>query len=282
MNTIRTIHEVRDALAPHRREGRSIGFVPTMGYLHEGHASLMRRARERCDVVVASLFVNPTQFNDPADLAAYPRDEQHDAALAAACGVDILFAPSAAEMYPPEFATSVHVTRVTEQLEGIARGVAHFAGVATVVTKLFNIIQPSVAFFGQKDAQQALVIRRMARDLDMPVSIEVCPTVREPDGLAMSSRNVRLVAGARQQAVALSAALLHAERAVASGERDAETLLDLARDEMAAHGVQPEYLEIVSMDTLSAVDQLQGEALMAVAAYVGGVRLIDNIVLRPI
>jgi pantoate--beta-alanine ligase len=282
MNIVRSIEAARAALAPHRREGRTIGFVPTMGYFHEGHASLMRRARERCDVVVVSLFVNPTQFNDPADLTAYPRDEKRDAELAAATGVDILFAPSPNEMYPAGFATSVHVTRVTEQLEGVARGVAHFAGVATVVAKLFNIIQPTVAFFGQKDAQQALVIRRMTRDLDMPIMIEVCPTVREPDGLAMSSRNVRLDSAARQQALALSAALTHAERAVASGERDAEVLLDLARDEMTSRGVQPEYLEIVSVDTLSAVDQLQGEALMAVAAFVGGVRLIDNTVLRPI
>jgi len=282
MNIVRTIQAVRDALAPHRREGRTIGFVPTMGYFHEGHASLMRRARERCDVVVVSLFVNPTQFNEPSDLTAYPRDEKRDVALASANGVDILFAPPAGEMYPAGFATSVHVTRVTEQLEGVARGVAHFTGVATVVAKLFNIVQPTVAFFGQKDAQQALVVRRMTRDLDMPVSIEVCPIVREPDGLAMSSRNVRLDSAARQQALALSAGLLHAERAVASGERDAETLLDLARDQMTMRGVHPEYLEIVSVDTLSAVDQLQGEALMAVAAFVGGVRLIDNIVLRPI
>ncbi|HEY4217153.1 MAG TPA: pantoate--beta-alanine ligase [Gemmatimonadaceae bacterium] len=282
MKIIRTIDEIRAALAPARREVRTIGFVPTMGYFHEGHASLMRRAREACDVVVVSLFVNPTQFNDPADLTAYPRDEKRDAEIASSAGADFLFAPSGAEMYPPNFATSVHVTRVTEQLEGVSRGVAHFAGVATVVAKLFNIVQPTIAFFGQKDAQQALVIRRMTRDLDLPVSIAVCPTVREPDGLAMSSRNVRLDSAARQQALALSAALLHAERAVASGERDAETLLDLARDEMVTRGVQPEYLEIVSADTLSAVDQLRGEALMAVAAYVGGVRLIDNIVLRPV
>jgi pantoate--beta-alanine ligase len=282
MNIVRTISELRSALAPFRREGQTIGFVPTMGYFHEGHASLMRHARETCAVVVVSLFVNPTQFNDPADLTVYPRDEKHDAALAAANGVDFLFAPSASEMYPPRFATSITVARVTEQLEGAARGVAHFAGVATVVAKLFNIVQPTTAVFGQKDAQQALVIRRMTRDLDMPVRIDVCPTVREPDGLAMSSRNVRLDSAARQQALALSAALMHAERAVASGERDAETLLDLARDEMRSRGVQPEYLEIVSVDTLAAVDQIEGDALLAIAAHVGGVRLIDNIVLRPV
>jgi pantoate--beta-alanine ligase len=282
MIIVRTIAELRSALAPHRRNERTIGFVPTMGYFHEGHASLMRRAREACDVVVVSLFVNPMQFNDPADLTAYPRDEKHDVALATANGVDFLFAPSATEMYPPAFATTVSVTGVTEQLEGATRGVAHFAGVATIVAKLFNIVQPTVAFFGQKDAQQALVIRRMTRDLDMPLRIEVCPTAREPDGLALSSRNVQLDSAARQQALALSAALMRAERAVASGERDAERLLDLARDEMNGRGVHPEYLEIVSVDTLSAIDQLQSDALLAVAAHVGGVRLIDNVVLRPV
>ncbi len=281
MKTIRTIAEMRAALEPFRREGQTIAFVPTMGYLHDGHASLMRHARETCSVVVVSLFVNPTQFNDPTDLTAYPRDEQRDAELAAANGVDFLFVPPAAEMYPARFATSVTVMGVTEQLEGAARGVAHFAGVATVVAKLFNIVQPTSAIFGQKDAQQALVIRRMVRDLDMPIRIDVCPTVREPDGLAMSSRNVRLDSAAREQALALSAALMHAERAVASGERDAETLLDLARDDMQSRGVHPEYLEIVSADALAAIDQLEGDALLAVAAYVGGVRLIDNVVLRP-
>ncbi|MDB4875006.1 MAG: Pantothenate synthetase [Gemmatimonadetes bacterium] len=280
MNIVRTIADVRTALEPHRRAGRTIGFVPTMGYFHAGHASLMRRARETSDVVVVSLFVNPTQFNDPSDLTAYPRDEERDAALASTEGVDILFAPAATDVYPPGFATTVVVTRVTEQMEGATRGVSHFVGVATVVAKLFNMVQPTTAFFGQKDAQQALVVRRMTRDLDIPVRIEVCPTVREPDGLAMSSRNVRLSAAARDQALALSAALSSAERAVAAGVRDARVLLDSARAVMRGRGVEPEYLEIVSADTLAAVDRIAGEALMAVAAHVGGVRLIDNVMLR--
>jgi pantoate--beta-alanine ligase len=280
MNIVRTIAELRAALDPYRRAGKTIGFVPTMGYFHAGHASLMRRARETCDVVVVSLFVNPTQFNDPADLTAYPRDEERDAALAADERVDFLFAPSASEVYPPGFATTVTVTRVTEQMEGATRGASHFAGVATVVAKLFNIVQPTTAFFGQKDAQQALVVRRMTRDLDIPVHVEVCPTVREVDGLAMSSRNVRLSPEARQQALALGVALSAAERAVAAGERNANALLGLARGIMHDRGVEPEYLEIVSADTLSAVDRLAGDVLMAVAAFVGGVRLIDNVVLR--
>ena len=178
-----------------------------MGALHDGHLSLIRRARATCDEVVVSLFVNPAQFNEASDLAAYPRDEARDGALAAEAGVDLLFAPALAEVYPPGFATTVHVGGVTETLEGEHRGVAHFDGVATVVTKLLNMVGPDVAFFGQKDAQQALVIRRLVRDLDLPVRIEVCPTVREADGLALSSRNVHLRGADRERALALRDAL---------------------------------------------------------------------------
>jgi pantoate--beta-alanine ligase len=189
MKVISTIPALRCELIAPRRAGVIVGLVPTMGAFHEGHLSLMRRARQDCDVVVVSLFVNPTQFNDPADLTAYPRDAERDATLAAELGVDYLFAPAAEEIYRPGFATTVSVGGVTETLEGAHRGRAHFDGVTTVVTKLFNIVGPGVAYFGQKDAQQALVIRRLVRDLDMPVRIEVCPTVREADGLALSSRN---------------------------------------------------------------------------------------------
>jgi pantoate--beta-alanine ligase len=277
---VRTIDELRSALAPHRRAGARIGFVPTMGFFHEGHLSLMRRARGDCGVVVVSLFVNPTQFNDPSDLAAYPRDERRDAALASKAGVDWLFAPNEAEMYPPATATAVVVSGVSEPLEGVSRGPGHFRGVATVVAKLFNIVQPAVAYFGQKDAQQALVIRRMARDLDFPLHVEVCPTVREPDGLAMSSRNVRLSPEARGRALALKRGLDAATAAIAAGERDRERVERCGRDAMEALGVEPEYFAVLCANTLMPVDSLEGEILVAVAAQVGGVRLIDNAIVR--
>ena len=273
---VRTIAEMRDILAAPRRGGASIGLVPTMGYFHEGHLSLMRRARAECDVVVVSLFVNPTQFNDAADLAAYPRDETRDAAMAQSAGVDWVFTPSAAEMYPPGTSTSVFVSGVTEPLEGVARGPGHFRGVATVVAKLFNIVQPSVAYFGQKDAQQALVIRRMTRDLDFPIRIAVCPTVREPDRLAMSSRNVRLTDASRPQALALRRGLEAALATIGAGERDAARVEQRGREAMQALGVVPEYFAVVSADTLAPARRITGETLIAVAARVGGVRLIDN------
>ena len=218
MRTLRTVAEVRAALREARRTERVIGLVPTMGALHDGHLSLIRRARATCDEVVVSLFVNPAQFNVASDLAAYPRDEVRDGALAAEAGADLLFAPELAEVYPPGFATTVHIGGVTETLEGEYRGVAHFDGVATVVTKLLNMVGPDVAFFGQKDAQQALVIRRLVRDLDLPVRIEVCPTVREADGLALSSRNVHLHGADRERALALRDALAR-RRGVADRRR---------------------------------------------------------------
>src|SRR4051812_820552 len=276
MRIVRTVDELRGVLEPRRREGARIGLVPTMGYFHEGHLSLMRRAREACDVVVVSLFVNPTQFNDPADLEAYPRDETRDAAMAQSVGVDLLFAPVASEMYRRDATTSVVVGGVSEPLEGESRGPGHFRGVATVVAKLLNIVQPGVAYFGQKDAQQALVIRRMVRDLDFPVRIEVCPTLRELDGLAMSSRNVRLSATARAQALALKHGLDAAAAAIARGERNASKVEQRAREEMKMFRVEPEYFAVVSAEALVPVRTLSGEVLLAVAAKVGGVRLIDN------
>ncbi|HZB06827.1 MAG TPA: pantoate--beta-alanine ligase, partial [Thermoleophilaceae bacterium] len=209
MRTVRTVAELREALAPERRAGRGIGLVPTMGFFHDGHLSLMRRARADNDVLVVSLFVNPAQFGPGEDLEAYPRDEARDAALADAEGVDLLFAPAVEEVYPDGFDTTVTVAGLTETLEGdeAQRGAEHFAGVTTVVTKLFNMVAPDVAYFGQKDAQQALVIRKLVRDLDIPVRIEVCPTIRDEDGLALSSRNAYLSAEERERALALSRAL---------------------------------------------------------------------------
>ena len=276
MITLRTVADVRAAVSRARRAGASIGLVPTMGAFHDGHLSLMRQAREQCDRVVVSLFVNPAQFNEPADLDGYPRDEDRDAALAAGAGVDFLFAPAAAEVYPPGFATTVSVAGLTEALEGAVRGRGHFDGVATVVTKLFNIVLPDVAYFGQKDAQQVAVIRQLVRDLDMAVRIEVCPTVREADGLAMSSRNARLSGIERTRAVALARALAVAKDLVAAGEQDATAVKAGAIAALSSGGAEPEYFELVSPDTLAPVQRIEGEVLALVAARVGATRLIDN------
>jgi pantoate--beta-alanine ligase len=280
MKIVRSIAELRAALAPLRRAGKSIGVVPTMGFLHEGHRSLMDASVKQCDVTVLTLCVNPTQFNDAKDLEAYPRDEKRDAAMAEEAGVDFLFAPDAREMYPPGASTTVVMRGVTEPLEGATRGVGHFDGVTTIVTKLFNIVQPDVAFFGQKDAQQALVIRKLVRDLDMPIRIEVCPTVREPDGLAMSSRNVRLDPADRAKALSLRAGLQAALQAIAAGERRPGAVEKAGRDAMEARGVRPEYFAAVPAGTLLSNGMLEGEVLIAVAARVGEVRLIDNEIVR--
>jgi pantoate--beta-alanine ligase len=274
--TLRTVADMRAAVSEARRAGASVGLVPTMGAFHEGHLSLMRRAREQCDRVVVSLFVNPAQFNEQADLDRYPRDERRDAALAAEAGVDFLFAPPVDQVYPPRFATTVSVAGVTESLEGANRGPGHFDGVATVVTKLFNMVSPDIAYFGQKDAQQVAVIRQFVSDLNMPVRIEVCPTVREPDGLAMSSRNVRLSPAERARATSLHRALAVATEAVAAGERDAAAVKASAIAALDCAGVEPEYFELVSADTLAPVPRIEGEVLVLVAARVGATRLIDN------
>jgi pantoate--beta-alanine ligase len=278
---LRTRREVRAALAPEARAARSVGLVPTMGALHAGHVELLRRAREECDVVVASLFVNPAQFEDAADLAAYPRDEARDAAVAAEAGADLLFAPSPAELYPPGFATAVLVAGPAEGLEGEHRGAGHFRGVATVVLKLLNVVRPDVAYFGQKDAQQLAVVRRMVADLDVPVRIAAVETVRERDGLALSSRNVRLDPEARGRAVALRRGLDAAQAAVAAGERDADAVAGTVRAVMAEHGVQPDYVALVAPDTFAPVARVDGDVVVAVAAQVGGVRLIDNQPISP-
>jgi pantoate--beta-alanine ligase len=281
MKTVRTVTGLRAALDGPRRAGRSIGLVPTMGAFHDGHLELMRRARAENDVVVVSLFVNPTQFGPSEDLDTYPRDEASDAAQAQELGVDLLFAPPVDEVYPAGFSTTVSVTGLTEVLDGDAqqRGPDHFHGVTTVVTKLFNMAQPDSAYFGQKDAQQALVIKRLVRDLDMPVRVEVVPTVREPDGLAMSSRNAYLTEEERERALGLSRALDAADREVAAGRRDAQSVIAAARGELDARGIDPEYLELRSADDLSPADRVNGRTLLAVAARVGRARLIDNAIL---
>src|SRR3954451_338609 len=243
MRTIRTIAELRAWLGNARAEGRTVGLVPTMGAFHAGHHSLIRTAVADQDAVVTSLFVNPAQFNDAGDLAAYPRSEANDAAEAADLGVDVLFAPPVGEIYPDGFATTVSVAGLSQVLEGAERGPGHFAGVCTVVCKLLNIVSPDVAYFGQKDAQQVAVVKRMVRDLDMPPRIEVLPTVREADGLALSSRNVRLGPADRSRALRLSHALRAARDAVSAGERDAASVREQAIAQMG--DVEPEYLAIV-------------------------------------
>jgi pantoate--beta-alanine ligase len=256
-----------------------------MGYLHDGHLALLRAARERCEVVVMSLFVNPTQFAPDEDLESYPRDEGRDAEVAERAGVDLLYAPAVAEVYPDGFSTSVEVAReLTGVLEGAAdqRGPAHFRGVATVVAKLLNSVGPDVAFFGQKDAQQAVVIRRMARDLDFPVRIQVMPTVREPDGLAMSSRNRLLAPADREAARCVPRALAAAAGVVASGETLAALVVGAATAAIASEPrARLEYAELRDPETLEEVKEVAAPALLALAVWVGGVRLIDNRVLVP-
>jgi pantoate--beta-alanine ligase len=282
MRTVRTVTELRRAVAGARAEGNSVALVPTMGSLHEGHLSLVRRAASDCDFVVVSLFVNPSQFGPGEDYERYPRDEERDAALATAAGAALLFAPTVLEMYPTGFTTTVSVAGLTDVLCGApgSRGASHFDGVATVVTKLLNMCAPDVAYFGQKDYQQSLVIRQAVRDLDMPVRIEVGPTVRDADGLALSSRNAYLSAPDRERALSLSRALRATERVAADGgTRDDVTAA--ARAELDAAGVDPEYLEVLAAGDLSAPAWQPGEqVVVAIAAQVGPARLIDNTLIQ--
>jgi pantoate--beta-alanine ligase len=281
MIILRTVAELRDAVASARAGRQPVSLVPTMGAFHDGHLALMRRAAEEGGLTVVSLFVNPAQFNDPADLERYPRDEGRDAELARGAGVDVLFAPPVSQVYPPGFSSTVEVRGVSAPLEGAVRGVEHFRGVATVVTKLFNMAQPDVAFFGQKDAQQALLIRRMVRDLDLPIRVEVCATVREPDGLAMSSRNVLLTPEDRRRAPALYRALATVEARVTAGAHDPVEALAAGSRVLGDAGIEPEYFAAVSTDTLAPVRRITGDTLVALAARFGQVRLIDNILVAP-
>lgn len=278
MKTVRTVAELRELL---RVAPRPVGLVPTMGAFHDGHLSLIRAARQENETVVVSLFVNPTQFAPNEDLAAYPRDEQRDAELAEAEGADILFIPSLDEVYPPDHQTYVVMDGIATILEGSPahRGPGHFKGVMTVVTKLLNMVQPNRAYFGQKDAQQVLVIRKLVRDLNMPVEIRVCPIVRDEDGLALSSRNVYLSPTERERALALSRALRAAQEKVRVGTIDRDSVLAAARAELDAAQIEPEYLELRSAEDLSPVERVNGSTLLAVAARVGNARLIDNTML---
>ena len=276
MITVTTLGELRQARAS---LVELVGFVPTMGYLHKGHLSLVRQARKECASVITSIFVNPTQFGPQEDLQAYPRDLPRDLHLLANEGVDLVWMPSVDVMYPAGFQTWVTVEEVTSRLEGSQRP-GHFRGVATVVAKLFNATAPHRAYFGQKDAQQAAVIRRMVQDLDMPVQIVVCPIVREADGLAMSSRNVYLSVAERQAAPALFRALQAAQAAYKQGERSAEQLRQIMQSVLAETNLaQPQYVSCADPETLQELDWVNERALLSMAVYFGNTRLIDNLLL---
>jgi pantoate--beta-alanine ligase len=256
-----------------------VGLVPTMGYLHEGHLSLVRRAREECDHVVVSIFVNPTQFGPQEDLSRYPSDLERDLSLLEPLGTDLVWLPTSRVMYPQGYQTWVEVDAITRPLEGAMRP-GHFRGVTTVVAKLFNAVQPHRAYFGQKDAQQAAVIRQMARDLSYPTEIVVCPIVREPDGLAMSSRNVYLDPEQRKAATVLYRSLRAAEEAYQNGERDAETLRQVMRDVLGSEPLaQVQYVSCAGHDTLQELETVTGKSLLSLAVVVGRTRLIDNLLL---
>lgn len=279
MKICNEIKQVRHTSRTARREGKRIGLVPTMGALHEGHLSLVRTAKNRGDVVVVSIFVNPTQFGPNEDFSKYPRTLERDCELLEKEGVDLVFTPSVNEMYPDGAVTYVTVEGMSDRLCGKSRP-GHFRGVTTVVSKLFNIVEPDLAFFGQKDAAQAAVIKRMVRDLNMPVEIVVCPIIREPGGLAMSSRNAYLDGRQRKSALVLSRSLEAVKQAFNQGERNPAALADAGKAILSEEpSVRLDYFEIVNPETLEPVKQLNGEVLVAIAAYVGTTRLIDNLVL---
>jgi len=277
---VTTVAEIRAALLPYRREGKRIGLVPTMGALHAGHLSLVWASKAECDVTVVWIYVNPSQFGPHEDLAKYPRTLQADVEKLVTSNTDFVLAPGDAEVYRPGHDSWVNVGAVAEPWEGRCRP-GHFRGVSTIVLKLLNIVQPDVAYFGQKDYQQASVIRRMVADLDVAVEIRVCPIIREPDGLAMSSRNVYLSPGARQRAAVLWRSLELARQLVAGGERDAAEIVRQMTEQMLAVGATIDYVALVDPDSLAAVERIAGPTLALLAAKFDGTRLIDNAILEP-
>ena len=279
---VERIEEVRRRVGEARGKGLRIGLVPTMGALHEGHASLLGRARAEMGLVVVSLFVNPTQFGPGEDFREYPRPLEKDLEVCRREGADLVFTPTAAEMYPAGLATTVRVAGMSEKMCGAFRP-GHFDGVCTVVAKLLGIVQPDVAYFGEKDAQQLAIVRRMAADLNLPVEIRSCPLVREADGLALSSRNAYLSQAERRQALEISRALAEARRAILAGDRDAARIGDGVRRRLAgAEGIGLDYVAVVDPDTLEDLERIGEKALVAAAARVGKTRLIDNVLLRDL
>ncbi|MBR6770514.1 MAG: pantoate--beta-alanine ligase [Lachnospiraceae bacterium] len=280
MQTVKTIAEVRKQIKEWRQQGLSIGFVPTMGYLHEGHGSLMEKAKEECDRVVASIFVNPMQFGANEDLDCYPRDLEADTRLCESIGVDLIFHPEVEEMYAEGFCSFVDMDGLTQELCGKSRP-THFRGVCTVVSKLFHIVMPDKAYFGQKDAQQLAVIRRMVKDLDMDIQIVGCPIIREEDGLAKSSRNTYLNPEERKAALILSQTIRLGEKLVGEGMRETKTLVEAMKENLSTEPLaRIDYVEAVSMDSMQKVEKLEGEILVAMAVYIGKTRLIDNFMIR--
>ncbi len=280
MTIVKTIEDVRAQVKAWRAQGLTVGLVPTMGYLHEGHQSLIARSVAENDRTVVSDFVNPLQFGPTEDLATYPRDIDHDAALCESTGADLIFHPEAEEMYAPDFCTYVDMDHLTKGLCGKSRPI-HFRGVCTVVSKLFHIVQPDRAYFGQKDAQQLAVIRRMVRDLNMPLDIVGCPIIREPDGLAKSSRNTYLNAEERKVALCLSRGLSKGKAAIEAGETDAAKVRAIITEEIEAEPMSRiDYVEIVDWNNLEPVNSTEGSILVAVAVYIGKTRLIDNFIIE--
>ncbi|MFH2054500.1 MAG: pantoate--beta-alanine ligase [bacterium] len=279
MRLIRSARTMQNSVRRMRQSGKKIALVPTMGALHEGHLALVRRARRQADVVVVSIFVNPTQFAPREDLAKYPRDLARDKKLLAGEGVDLIFAPSAAEIYPPDFDTDVVPGDLASRLEGKFRP-DHFRGVATVVLKLFNIVQPDLAVFGRKDLQQSVVIKRMVVDLNLPVNVLVAPTVRDRDGLALSSRNAYLSVDARQRALAISGALRSAREQIAGGERSATRIRTLIRKRLEGVGAVIDYISVAEPQRLTELTRIKGEVAISLACTIEGVRLIDNVTMK--
>ena len=281
MKLVKTVNEMRAFRRTMGTGGKRLGLVPTMGALHEGHLSLVQAARDKSDIVAVSIFVNPTQFGPSEDFAKYPRNLESDCALLEREQVDVVFAPSVGDMYSAGAVTWVTVERMSDRLCGRSRP-GHFRGVTTVVSKLFNIVEPEVAFFGQKDAAQVAIIRRMVSDLNVPVAIEVCPIIREPDGLALSSRNAYLNPEERKSALALYRSIRRAQELFDRGERDSAKLIASGKQEFANEKLaRLDYFEVVDPDTLKSIATVSKHALIAVAAFVGDTRLIDNIVVGP-
>jgi len=277
---LESIKDMKELSGKYLKEGKTIGFVPTMGFLHEGHLSLVKRARKENDIVVVSIFVNPIQFGPNEDYESYPRDLDRDLKLLKGLNVDVVFHPSVEEMYPRDFSTYVEETKLSKYLCGKSRP-GHFKGVCTVVLKLFNIVRPTKAYFGQKDAQQFRVIRRMIRDLNIDVELVECPIVREPDGLAMSSRNIYLSENERSQALALYKSLKLAEDIIKKGEKNVKVIKNAMKEVLSKYDkVKIDYVEVVNEETLEPVEYIEGKVIVAVACWVGKARLIDNIIIQ--